>query len=110
MGSLIVQSLGGDPTDFASRKPRVSDKTGFTGEYDFVLEFVCDGCRGFGANLPMVGGGGTMWIRSRRRIEIRVRRAERTREEWALAGGKLRLQVFDEQHAVAAFVVNQIVH
>jgi uncharacterized protein (TIGR03435 family) len=58
MGSLIAQSLGADPTDFASRKPRVTDKTGLTGEYDFVLEFACDGCRGLGANLPMLGERG----------------------------------------------------
>lgn len=57
MGSLIAQSMGADPTDFASRKPRVRDKTGLTGTYDFTLEFACEGCRGLGANLPLGGGG-----------------------------------------------------
>jgi uncharacterized protein (TIGR03435 family) len=57
MGSLIAQSMGADPGDFASRKPRVRDKTGLTGTYDSTLEFACEGCRGLGANLPMAGGG-----------------------------------------------------
>jgi len=58
MGSLIAQSLGADPTDFAPRKARVTDKTGLTGKYDFTLEFSCQGCRGLGANLPIPAGGG----------------------------------------------------
>jgi uncharacterized protein (TIGR03435 family) len=56
MGSLIAQSMGADPTDFAARKARVSDKTGLTGKYDFILEFACEGCRGLGANLPIFAG------------------------------------------------------
>jgi uncharacterized protein (TIGR03435 family) len=56
MGSLIAQSMGADPTDFASRKARVIDKTGLTGAYDFTLEFACEGCRGLGANLPLPAG------------------------------------------------------
>jgi uncharacterized protein (TIGR03435 family) len=58
MGRLIAQGLGVDPTDFASRKPRVTDKTALTGQCDFRLEFSCEGCRSLGANLPpMVGRG-----------------------------------------------------
>lgn len=58
MGRLIAQSTGGDPSDFSSRKARVNDRTGLTGNYDFVLEFGCEACRGLGANLRMVGGRG----------------------------------------------------
>ena len=50
MGRWIAQSLGEDPNDFASRKPRVIDKTGLTGEYDFTLSFSCDGCQSVVAN------------------------------------------------------------
>jgi uncharacterized protein (TIGR03435 family) len=59
MGSMIAQSLGADPTDFASRKARVIDKTGLTGTYDFTLEFSCEGCRGLGSNLPLPGSDST---------------------------------------------------
>jgi uncharacterized protein (TIGR03435 family) len=45
MGRLIAQSLGEDPNDFASRKPRVLDKTGLTSKYDFTLRFACDACQ-----------------------------------------------------------------
>jgi uncharacterized protein (TIGR03435 family) len=41
MGRLIAQSLGENMNDFASRKPRVIDRTGLTGAYDFTLEFSC---------------------------------------------------------------------
>jgi len=58
MGSLISQSMGADPMDFAARKSRVTDKTGLTGKYDFILEFACEGCRGLGANLPIFAGRG----------------------------------------------------
>ena len=56
MGRLIAQSLGEDPTDFASRKARVIDKTGLTGKYDFTLEFSCAGCSGLSANMAMANG------------------------------------------------------
>jgi uncharacterized protein (TIGR03435 family) len=59
MGSMIAQSLGADPTDFASRKARVIDKTGLSGKYDFTLEFSCEGCRGLGSNLPLPGSDST---------------------------------------------------
>jgi uncharacterized protein (TIGR03435 family) len=55
MGRLFAQSQGLDPSDFASRKARVIDKTGLTGTYNFTLEFACEGCRGLGANSPMAG-------------------------------------------------------
>jgi uncharacterized protein (TIGR03435 family) len=42
MGRLIAQSLGENPNDFESPKPRVLDKTGLTGKYDFTLRFSCD--------------------------------------------------------------------
>jgi uncharacterized protein (TIGR03435 family) len=50
MGRLIAQSLGEDPNDFASRKPRVLDKTGLNLKYDFTLRFACDGCQSGAAN------------------------------------------------------------
>jgi uncharacterized protein (TIGR03435 family) len=52
MGRLITQSLGEDPNDFASPKPRVRDNTGLTGKYDFTLSFSCDGC-----SVSAVNGG-----------------------------------------------------
>jgi uncharacterized protein (TIGR03435 family) len=59
MGRLIAQSLGEDANDFASRKPRVVDKTGLTGKYDFTIEFSCEGCSGLGANMTMANGAAT---------------------------------------------------
>ena len=56
LGRLIAQSLGENPADFASRKPRVVDHTGLTGTYDFTLEFSCDGCIGLGANMAIANG------------------------------------------------------
>lgn len=50
MGRLIAQSLGEDQNDFASRKPRVVDKTGLTLKYDFTLRFACDRCQSGAAN------------------------------------------------------------
>ena len=45
LGRLIAQSLGENPGDFASPKPRIIDKTGLTGENDFTLRFSCEGCQ-----------------------------------------------------------------
>lgn len=45
MGRMIAQSQGENPNDFASPKPRVVDKTGLTGHYDFTLRFSCDACQ-----------------------------------------------------------------
>jgi uncharacterized protein (TIGR03435 family) len=56
MGRLIAQSLGENMNDFASRKPRVIDKTGLSGTYDFTLEFSCEGCIGMSANMATVNG------------------------------------------------------
>ncbi len=50
MGRLIAESLGENPNDFASRKPRVLDKTGLTLKYDFTLRFSCNGCQSGAAN------------------------------------------------------------
>jgi uncharacterized protein (TIGR03435 family) len=55
LGRQIAQSLGEDPNDFASPKPRVIDKTGLTGKYDFALRFSCEGCQ-FGAANGMLSG------------------------------------------------------
>ena len=55
LGRLIAQSLGEDPNDFTSRKPRVVDKTGLTGKYDFTLQFACDGCQFAAANGAAFG-------------------------------------------------------
>jgi uncharacterized protein (TIGR03435 family) len=57
LGRLIAQSLGGDPSDFASPKARVADKTGLTGKYDFTLEFSCEACSALDANLPFAPKG-----------------------------------------------------
>ena len=54
MGRLVAQSLGEAPNDFAPHKPRVLDKTGLTGKYDFTLRFSCDACK-FGAANGAVG-------------------------------------------------------
>lgn len=55
LGRLIAQSLGEDANDFASPKPRVVDKTGLTGNYDFTLRFSCESCQ-FGAANGMFSG------------------------------------------------------
>ena len=55
MGRLIAQSLGENPNDFASRKPRVLDNTGLTGKYDFTLKFACDACQFAVANGALAG-------------------------------------------------------
>ncbi|HXA52642.1 MAG TPA: TIGR03435 family protein [Candidatus Acidoferrum sp.] len=56
MGRLIAQSLGEDMNDFASRKPRVIDRTGLSGKYDFTIEFSCEGCAGMGASMAIANG------------------------------------------------------
>lgn len=55
LGRLIAQSLGEDPNDFAFPKPRVIDKTGLTGKYDFTLRFSCEGCQ-FGSANGILSG------------------------------------------------------
>lgn len=41
-------ALALDLFDWGTKRPRVSDKTGLTGKYNFILEFSCDGCVGSG--------------------------------------------------------------
>ncbi len=48
MRRLIADSVGENPSDFSTLKPRVIDRTGLTGKYDFTLRFSCDSCQ-FGA-------------------------------------------------------------
>ena len=55
LGRLIAQSQGEDPNDFSSPKPRVVDKTGLTGKYDFTLRFACDACQFAVANGALAG-------------------------------------------------------
>lgn len=55
MGRLIADSLGESPNDFASRKPRVIDRTSLSGTYDFTLQFSCDGCQFGGVNGTFAG-------------------------------------------------------
>ena len=55
LGRQVAQSLGEDPNDFASPKPRVIDKTGLTGRYDFSFRFSCEGCH-FGVANGMLAG------------------------------------------------------
>ena len=55
----IPEALGGDLSDLALPRARVTDKTGLRGKYDFTLEYACEGCRGLGAmaaNLPLLAG------------------------------------------------------
>ena len=56
MGRMIAQSMGENMNDFTSRKPRVIDRTGLAGKYDFTLEFSCEGCIGFGTMMAMANG------------------------------------------------------
>jgi uncharacterized protein (TIGR03435 family) len=58
MGRLIADSLGENPNDFASRKPRIADKTGLTGKYDFTLRFSCDSCQSVPVNGAFAGPPG----------------------------------------------------
>jgi uncharacterized protein (TIGR03435 family) len=55
LGRQIAQSLGEDPNDFASPKPRVIDKTCLTGKFDFTLRFSCEGCQFSAANGMLSG-------------------------------------------------------
>jgi uncharacterized protein (TIGR03435 family) len=62
LGRIVAQSLGENPNDFESPKPRVIDNTGLTGLYDFTLRFACEACQfaavngGFpAAAIPMDG-------------------------------------------------------
>jgi uncharacterized protein (TIGR03435 family) len=54
MGRLIADSVGESPNDFLSPKPRVLDKTGLTGKYDFTLRFACEVCQ-FGTTNGVAG-------------------------------------------------------
>lgn len=49
--NVLSRALFANP--FGSPAPRVSDKTGLTGKYDFVLEFACASC---GAPPPATAG------------------------------------------------------
>jgi uncharacterized protein (TIGR03435 family) len=49
------QPLGEDPNDFASPNPRVIDKTGLTGKYDFTLRFPYESCQFAAANSMLPG-------------------------------------------------------
>jgi uncharacterized protein (TIGR03435 family) len=55
----LNQALNGDP---GAPQPRVPDKTGLAGKYDFTLEFDCPGCLGLTAamraNMPLLAGRG----------------------------------------------------
>jgi uncharacterized protein (TIGR03435 family) len=55
---VMAQALGDElPADMMKPKPRVVDRTGLTGKYDFTVAFSCVGCLGFremAPNLPVV--------------------------------------------------------
>lgn len=61
LGRDLALALGRDPN---AGQPRVVDKTGLTGRYDFTVEFDCQGCVGLSAairaTLPLLAarGGG----------------------------------------------------
>jgi uncharacterized protein (TIGR03435 family) len=58
LGGFINSSMGAKD---GSPIPRIVDKTGLTGKYDFSLEFDCEGCVGLAAmmrNLPAFAGRG----------------------------------------------------
>ena len=42
LGSMIVHSIGRGGS--GGRRPRVNDKTGLTGQYNFTLQFACADC------------------------------------------------------------------
>ncbi|MFY9724891.1 MAG: TIGR03435 family protein [Bryobacteraceae bacterium] len=49
--SKIALGLGADlAANLGTKKPRVRDKTGLTGKYDFILEFSCESCGGPGSS------------------------------------------------------------
>lgn len=54
-GSMLSQAPG---TDVGVATPRVADKTGLTGKYDFSMDFDCRGCGGITAamraNMPQL--------------------------------------------------------
>jgi uncharacterized protein (TIGR03435 family) len=56
---MVSRALG---NDMNTPQPRVTDKTGLKGKYDFSLEFDCQGCEGLSAamfaNLPLLAGRG----------------------------------------------------
>jgi len=60
LGPMLSQALGADLSsqivgaERVAPRPRVTDKTGLTGKYDFTLEFDCPGCRGLGAAAAML--------------------------------------------------------
>ncbi|MGD0499756.1 MAG: TIGR03435 family protein [Bryobacteraceae bacterium] len=59
--AMLSMALGADMTSNSPR-PRVIDKTGLTGKYNFKLEFDCPGCRGRSAMSlapPSLGGAET---------------------------------------------------
>jgi uncharacterized protein (TIGR03435 family) len=59
LGNMVSRALGSDPN---VAQPRIADKTGLTGKYDFTVEFDCQGCQGLSAamfaNLPLLAGRG----------------------------------------------------
>jgi len=54
LGSMIIRSSGGDTT---APLPRVIDRTGLTGIYDFTLDYECLACQGARANVVGEGRG-----------------------------------------------------
>jgi uncharacterized protein (TIGR03435 family) len=53
---LIVRGQGINMlSDSGTRRPRVIDKTGLTGKYDFTLEFSCPACYGVAVPVSAVG-------------------------------------------------------
>jgi uncharacterized protein (TIGR03435 family) len=49
LGHTVSMATGADP---AAASPRVIDKTRLAGNYDFTLEFSCEGCRGLRELAP----------------------------------------------------------
>ena len=54
LGRQIRVALGGEVLDFTDPDPRVVDKTGLDGRYDFTLEYACAGCKGLGDLAPIL--------------------------------------------------------